>query len=147
MRSEAFVQEYRAHWVDMDFNQHMRNAAYLGCAEETRIRFLDAHGFGAAELLRRQIGPVVLEDRLTYRRELRLLQRFRVDLAVAGITPDARKMKLRNYFHLVEDGSEVAVVESFVLWFDITARRPIIPPADLAAHWLALARTDDFTDF
>ena len=144
MTTEPFVQEYRARWVDMDFNQHMRNAAYLGCAEETRIRFLDAHGFGATELVRRQIGPVVVEDRLSYRRELCLLERFRVDLAVAGITPDARKMRIRNRFFLLEDGSEVAVVDSFVLWFDIAARRPITPPPDLAALWLALARTADF---
>jgi acyl-CoA thioester hydrolase len=144
MGGEPFVQEYLARWVDMDFNQHMRNAAYLGCAEETRIRFLDAHGFGAAELARRQIGPVVLEDRLTYRRELRLLERFRVDLAVAGITPDARKMKVRNRFYLAASGAEVAVVDSFVLWFDIAARRAITPPDDLAALWLALARTEDF---
>lgn len=144
MSREPFVQEYRARWVDMDFNQHMRNAAYLGCAEETRIRFLDAHGFTAGELARRQIGPVVLEDRLTYRRELRLLERFRVDLAVAAITPDARKMKVRNRFFLADDGADIAAVESFVLWFDIAARRPITPPDDLAATWLALARSDDF---
>jgi len=144
MGGEPFVQEYGARWVDMDFNQHMRNAAYLGCAEETRIRFLAAHSFGAGELLRRQIGPVVLEDRVIYRRELHLLERFRVDLAVAAISADARKMKLRNRFHLSSDGSEIASVESFVLWFDIAARRPIAPPPDLAALWLALARTDDF---
>ena len=144
MGAEPFVQEYRARWVDMDFNQHMRNAAFLGCAEETRIRFLDAHDFTAGELARRQIGPVVLEDRLIYRRELRLLERFRVDLAIAAITADARKMRVRNRFFLAADGTEVAAVDSFVLWFDIAARKAITPPGDLASLWLALARTDDF---
>ena len=144
MGTGPFVPEYRARWVDMDFNQHMRNAAYLGCAEETRIRFLDAHGFTAGELARRQIGPVVLEDRLAYRRELRLLDPFRVDLTVAAITPDARKMKVRNRFFLTADGAEAAIVDSFVLWFDIAARKAITPPADLAALWLALARSADF---
>src|SRR5262249_56833118 len=59
---EAFVQDYRARWADMDFNQHMRNAAYHGWGEETRMRFLDAHGFGMGEFERLGLGPVVVED-------------------------------------------------------------------------------------
>jgi acyl-CoA thioester hydrolase len=141
---EPFVQEYRARWADMDFNQHMRNAAYLGCGEETRMRFLDAHGFTMEEFVRRRLGPVVVEDRLTYHRELRLLERFSVDLAVAGITRDARKMKIRNRFFRGADDELVATLDSFVLWFDLAARRPVTPPADLAGLWLGLARTDDF---
>jgi acyl-CoA thioesterase FadM len=39
--TKPFIEKFRARWADMDFNQHMRNAAYLGCAEETRVRYLD----------------------------------------------------------------------------------------------------------
>ena len=82
--SQPYEQEFRARWVDMDLNQHMRNAAYLGCSEETRMRYLDVHGFTMAEFSKRQLGPVVVEDRIVYRRELGLLETFRVDLALAS---------------------------------------------------------------
>src|SRR5262249_11037077 len=141
---EAFVQDYRARWADMDFNQHMRNAAYLGWGEETRMRFLDAHGFGMGEFERLGLGPVVVEDRLTYRSELRLLEAFQVDLVVAGISVDARKIRVRNRFRRTADGTLCATLESVVLWFDLQARKTIAPPPKLRELWLAVPRTEDF---
>jgi len=141
---EPYVQEYRARWADMDFNQHMRNAAYLGVAEETRLRFLESQGWGMEEFMRRQIGPVVLEDRLIYKKELRLLEPFGVDLAMVRMTSDARKFQLRNRFLRSSDGALCATVESFGVWFDIVQRKPVVPPPDLARVWLAMPRTEDF---
>ena len=140
----AFVQDYRARWADMDFNQHMRNAAYLGWSEETRMRFLDTHGWSMAEFTRRRLGPVVVEDRLTYRTELRLLEPFQVDLVLAGISSDARKMRVRNHFRRTTDGAPCATVESVIVWFDLAARKTVAPPPELRDLWLSLARTDDF---
>ncbi|MEW5848586.1 MAG: thioesterase family protein [Myxococcota bacterium] len=137
------VEQYRARWADMDFNQHMRNAAFLGVAEETRMRFLEAHGFGMAEFQKRQLGPVVLEDKLTYKQELKLLEPFSVDLALAAITSDARRMKVRNRV-MKADGSLAAVVDSVVLWFDLVARKPVTPPPELVRLWQELDRTSDF---
>ena len=53
----------------MDWNQHMRNAAFPGCAEETRMRYLDSRGWTMAGFEQRRTGPVVVEDRISYRRE------------------------------------------------------------------------------
>jgi acyl-CoA thioester hydrolase len=133
-----------ARWSEMDFNQHMRNAAYLGAGEDCRMRFLESRGFTIDELRRRRLGPVVLEDRLVYKKELALLDGFRVDLALAAITPDGRRMKLRNTFHRERDGALCALVESVVLWLDLETRHPVAPPDELKSAWLSLARTDDF---
>src|SRR5512137_921099 len=126
--SQPFVQAYRAAWFDMDFNQHMRNAAFLGYAEETRMRYLDSGGWTMAEFTRRRIGPVVLEDRLTYRRELRMLEPFEVDLALAAASSDLGKLRLRNRFVHVASGEACATVESLVIWVDLDARRRVPPP-------------------
>ena len=129
----------------MDFNQHMRNGAYLGTAEETRLRFLESGGWPMSELYRRRLGPVVVEDVLTYKHELRLLEPFRVDMAISAISPDARKMKVRNRFLRSSDGALCATVETLILWFDLEARSTVVPPAELGQLWLGLARADDFT--
>ena len=140
---DTFVESYRARWVDMDFNQHMRNAAFLGCAEETRLRFMESRGFSADELKRQQIGPVVLEDKLVYKREIALLESFSVDIAVAAATADGRRLRVRNRFHKV-DGTLCATVESVVLWFDLAERRPVLPPDALREIWATVVRTDDY---
>lgn len=142
--TQPFVEKFHARWPDMDFNQHMRNAAYLGCAEDTRMRFLDAHGWPMAEFSRLRLGPVVVEDRLTYKKELTLLEPFSVSLWLAGATQDGRKMLARNVFTRDSDGSVCATVDSFVLWFDLEHRKPVTPPAGLWDTWLRLPRTDDY---
>ena len=87
--SVPFSIQLFARWSDMDFNQHMRNAAYLGASEDCRMRFLSDRGFAADELVRRRIGPVVLEDRLAYKKELALLDGFR-DRARPDLASSAR---------------------------------------------------------
>lgn len=142
--SNTFSQSFRAGWADMDFNQHMRNAAYLGYSEQTRMLYLDANDWTMAEFMKRKIGPVVLEDRLTYRKELKLLEPFRVELVLAGITADGGRMRVRNRFLRESDGALAAVVDSLVLWMDLASRKPIAPPEELARLWQSLPRSEDF---
>ena len=142
--AEPFVARFRARWADMDFNQHMRNAAFLGCSEETRMQYLDANGWTMKEFQKRALGPVVLEDRIQYKKELALLEPFRVDLALSAATPDVSRMRIRNRFFRDSDDALCAIVDSVVLWFDLAARKPVVPPEKLAQCWLALERTDDF---
>jgi acyl-CoA thioester hydrolase len=143
----SFAIQLFARWPDMDFNQHMRNAAYLGASEDCRMCFLAEHGFTMEEFRRRKIGPVVLEDRLVYKKELQLLDGFRVELALAAITRDGRRMRVRNSFYRDADGALAAVVESVVMWLDLAARKPIAPPEELKAAWFSLERTSDFEWF
>jgi acyl-CoA thioester hydrolase len=138
------VEQFRARWADMDFNQHMRNAADLGCSEETRIGYMDQNGWTMDEFSRYHLGPVVLEDRLVYKKEIRLHESFQVELWLAGSTSDGRRFKVRNQFFRTEDGVLCAVVESFILWLDLVSRKPIVPPAELQELWMNLAHTDDF---
>ena len=102
------------------------------------MSFLANNGFTMEEFRKRALGPVVLEDKFVYKKELRLLENFSVDLALLAMTRDGRRMKLRNTFRRETDGAEMAVVESVVLWFDLRERRPVVPPTELRELWLTL---------
>lgn len=142
--STLFTAPFRARWVDMDFNQHMRNAAFLGVAEETRMLFLESRGWTMEDFKSRQLGPVVLEDKLTYKKELALLEPFTVDLQLAAATEDLSRIKVRNRVVRVKDQALSAVVESVVIWFDLGARKAVTPPDGLAEAWRSAGRTEDF---
>ncbi|MND04333.1 hypothetical protein D3C83_245540 [compost metagenome] len=60
------------------------------------------------------------------------------------MTADARRVKIRNRF--VRDNGDllVASVESVVVWLDLRARKPIVPPEALASVWRAAPRASDF---
>jgi len=144
--SLIFSHDYQAQWRDMDANQHMANAAYLEYATNTRFLFLDSVGFTADIFAERRLGPVVLEDRLMYRREILMLQTFTVDYQATAGTADGRRFGVRNRFSTPGQGV-CATVDSVGLWFDLDARRPVVPPADLHAAFAQLARADDYEEW
>jgi acyl-CoA thioester hydrolase len=141
-----FTQQYRAQWRDMDFNQHMANSAFLDYASNTRILFFDSVGFTAKTFSELHIGPVVLDDRLAYRREIRLLEAFTVDFQTVALSPDGRRFKVRNRFSSESQGL-CATVESVGLWFDLAERRPVVPPAALQQAFVTLERAERFEEW
>jgi acyl-CoA thioester hydrolase len=132
-----------AGWGDMDFNSHMRNTAYLDKSADARMLYFDHCGFSAAEFGRRRFGPVVMRDELDYYREVGLLEKIEVDLAIAGLSGDGSRFRLRNAFRRA-DGKPSARVTSTGGWLDLAARRLIVPPEELLAALRALPRTEDF---
>lgn len=140
--SAPFSHEYRAQWRDMDVNQHMANSVFLDYAGNTRILFFDSVGFTAADFARRRLGPVVVEDHLAYKREIRMLDTFTVDFACVATSTDGRRFKVRNRFTTA--AGLCATVDSVGVWFDLSARRPVVPPDDLRAAFSSLARSADF---
>lgn len=143
--AELFECTFHAGWVDMDFNAHMRNTAYLDRCVDVRLMYFTSRGFSMREFERLRIGPVVRRDEVEYFREMRLLEQFRITLAVAALSPDASRFSLRNEF-FKEDGELAARVTSHGGWLDLVARKLTAPPAKLAECLRELARTGDYAD-
>ena len=142
---ELFKKTFHARWGDMDFNAHMRNTAYLDTSADVRMMYFQEHGFSMREFERLRIGPVILRDELDYYRELRLLETVEVTLAVAAMSPDVSRWRLRNEFFRA-DGKRCARVTSVGGWLSLDERRTVRPPDELADLMRALSRTDDFEE-
>ena len=138
-----YEQWHLAGWGDMDINGHMGNTAFLDHAVDMRLGFFASCGFPASELTRRGIGPVVKEDRISYRRELRLHERLRITLAIAGLSDDGARFTLFNEFFR-EDGELAAQLRSSGGWLDLKARALTAPPDALRLALESLPRTPDF---
>lgn len=138
-----YWQTLYAGWGDMDFNAHMRNTAYLDKAGDLRMMFFRDHGFPASEFARLRFGPVVMKDELEYFREVGLLEDIRVGFALAGVSADGARYRLRNEF-LRSDGLVAARVTTTGGWLDLATRKLVPPPAGLLAALESLPRTDDF---
>jgi len=138
-----FERTLLAGWADMDFNAHMRNSAFLDKCSDVRMAYFSDHGFSADEFFRLRIGPVVKKDELEYVREVRLMESLRVTLACAGLAPDCSRFRLRNEIWR-EDGQLAARVTSIGGWLDLSARKLIVPPRDVAAAMTSMTQTADF---
>jgi len=138
-----FEKTFHVGWAMLDANAHMANTAYLDACVDVRMMYFASRGFAASEFARLRIGPVVRRDEVDYFRELHLLDPIRVTFALAGISDDASRFKLRNEIYR-QDGQLAARVTSLGGWFDLNARKLIAPPDALAEVLRALEKTGDF---
>jgi acyl-CoA thioester hydrolase len=123
----------------------MGNSSYLDYASNTRMLFFNQNGFTMSRFASEKFGPVVVRDELIYRKELRLMEEFIVDLEAAGLSQDGIRFRVRNPFR--NSANDVsAVVTSDGVWFDLERRKPRTPPQDLDNLMRALQRTNDFAE-
>lgn len=141
--TELFSRELRVGWGQLDSNGHMRNTAFLDMAVDVRMLHFEAQGFSLRDFERLRVGPVVRRDEIEYFREFRLLEPVTITLALAGVSEDGSRFRLRNEFFRA-DGQRAARLTTLGGWLDLANRRLTAPPAPLAAAVLALVRTDDF---
>ena len=136
---------FRVGWGDIDGNAHMANTAFLDHAADARFFFFADRGFTGARFATERVGPVIVRDELTYRRELRLGEEFSVEVRMAGLSRDGCRFRIENTFRTAA-GDLVATVRSDGTWFDLERRRPRLPPPDLDAIQRAMPRSDGFAE-
>ena len=135
--------EFQVAWADLDSNRHLRNTAYLDYAAQTRFLYFASQGIGAKEFDRLGIGPAVLNDQVTYRRELHFMEQFHVELLCGGHNPSNSKFIVVNRF-FGTDGKMRAEVRSLFVWFDLRTRKAVTAPESLRLSLTALPQTDDY---
>jgi len=118
-----FAFEFQVTWADLDANNHLRNTAYFEYASQCRFLYFDACGFGPADFAALGIGPAVVSEEISYRKELRLLDRFTVQIACGGMTARKSRFVIVNRF-LNKEGAVCAQLRSTAVWFNLTKRRP-----------------------
>lgn len=132
-------------WGDLDGNNHFANVAILHRAADARLLFFAARGFPGSRFAEEKVGPVMLRDELVYRKELRLLEEFTVDLRLVGLSPDGVRFALENTFRNTS-GEVTAIVTSEGVWLDLEKRKPRPPPPDLDAVQRQMPRGDLFKE-
>jgi acyl-CoA thioester hydrolase len=142
---ERFSREFALRWSDADANGHVRHTVYSELAVELRMAFLQAAGFGWKELAASGIGPVLLREELEYLREIGLGERVRVDLEVAGASPDGGRWRIRHGIYKAS-GDQAARVTVTGGWTDPRARKLALPPAALREHFAGAMRSEDFEE-
>ena len=65
----------------LDTYGHVNNANYLVFYEEARWEMITMNGMGLKETLAEHVGPVILEARVTYRKELSARDRMTISRA------------------------------------------------------------------
>ncbi|MGQ5524158.1 acyl-CoA thioesterase [Chitinimonas sp. PSY-7] len=141
----VFRQTIEVRWVDCDANQHVRHSAYADFCTHARIEWLRAAGFGFEQFQQNGFGPVIFKESTEYFKELKMSERVLVEVRAAALATDGSRFTIRHEM-LKEDGRLAARHEISGAWFDLRARKLMVPPPNLQAIFAELARTDDFAE-
>lgn len=120
----------------LDTFGHVNNATYLAILEEARWELITRNGYGLDEVVRRRIGPTILEINLKFQRELRNRQRITIRTWMDSYTGKIGKVGQQ----IVDGDGNVCCEALFTIGlFDLSARK-LIPPTP---EWLvALGLTE-----
>lgn len=128
MKVHEYTTEIRERHLDT-FG-HVNNAQYLMLFEEARWEMITSRGYGLREVHHHQIGTVVLECSVRFKRELKLRETIRIRTWVT----DLRKRIATVHHELLKENGEIAAEANFTMGcFDLKQRKLIAPTTE----WLA----------
>jgi acyl-CoA thioester hydrolase len=106
-------------WID--YNGHMNVAYYHMAFDRATDVFLESIGLGEAYLKRENGSMFALEDHLTYQREIRLGEPFRIALQLLA----ADEKRIHYFLRMIhgEKGHLVATCEHLSIFVDMSVRR------------------------
>ena len=142
--SKEFIKEFEPLWSYIDMNGHLRHTGYSDYATNVRVCFFREIGYDLKDLGDIAIGPVILREFMEYKREIRLGDRFKIDLQMTGNSPDSMYWRLRHNVYKLEDDKLCCTINMEGVWIDTKERKMRAPPSDFAAKFGELKKTDDF---
>ena len=132
--SDEFSIRIKVRGYEVDTQGHLNQAVYLQYAEQARWELLAAAGIPQDELLATGFGPVVLETRIRYRRELR--GGDEVDVGCAFAFDDSKLFQIRQVFRRPDRRITADLTTTGGL-LDLTERKLVDDPG---ARFRALAK-------
>jgi thioesterase III len=122
----------------LDTFGHVNNAAYLEILEEARWELVTRNGYGLDEVMRRRIGPTILEINLKFQRELRNRQPITIRTWMESYVGKIGQVVQQ----IVDaDGNLCCEARFTIGLFDVGARK-LIPPTPEWIKALGLTEAD-----
>jgi len=130
-------------WSDFDPNRHMRHTAYNEYAAEVRIRYFAAQNFSIEEFTKHNIGPILFEEYVSFRKEIHLGENISVNLKISGLSKNNERWKLTHEV-FNEEGQLSAIIKVYGAWLDLTKRKLTVPPKEATHLFENSEKTNDF---
>lgn len=116
--------------MHLDSFGHVNNAAYVMLYEEARWDFITKNGFGLDYVLKHQVGPVILDLKVRFKRELKNRETIKITSRTVEIV--SPKIMVLEQLMLKSDGKVASEASFTVGFFDMKARKLI----DASPEWL-----------
>ena len=141
----SFQVTFATKWSDFDPNRHMRHTAYNDYAAEVRVRYFAKYNFSIEEFTKHNIGPILFEEYVSFRKEIHLGENISVNLKVSGLSKNNERWKLTHEV-FNEAGQLSAIIKVYGAWLDLTKRKLTVPPKQASHLFDNSEKTNDFEE-
>jgi YbgC/YbaW family acyl-CoA thioester hydrolase len=124
--------------MHLDSFGHVNNAAYVMLYEEARWDFITKNGFGLDYILKNQVGPVILDLNVRFKRELK--NRDKIKITSKTIEIISPKIMVLEQMMINSEGKVASEAKFTVGFFDMQARKLI----DASPEWLRACGASNF---
>jgi acyl-CoA thioester hydrolase len=139
---ESYMKSQEVRWSDLDPNFHMMHSKYYELGAYCRVCYLDEHGINAAVLQEHKIGPILLREECSFRREIKFGDKLEIDLRLHKAKENMSRWTIRHTIY--KNGQPAAHLEVDGAWIDMEKRKIAIPPPEFTEPFLQMPRTEDF---
>ncbi len=116
--------------LHLDSFGHVNNAIYVQLYEEARWDFITKNGFGLDYIQKNQVGPVILDLKVRFKRELK--NREQIKIVSRTIEMMSPKIMVLEQSMVKADGKVASDATFTVGFFDMKERKLI----DASPEWL-----------
>ena len=134
---------YEIRKSDIDSNGHVNYAAYIDAAGRLRYRFFSEHEFPPEKFVQLGIGPIYTDIHARFLREVLLGETITITYSLSGLSSLGARWKVHH--DLFKSNGKKAVtldIEGTIL--DLTARKPVLPTAELLQAFKLIPHSTDF---
>ena len=139
MRGRVFHYEMTIRERHLDHFGHVNNSKYLEIYEEARWDLISHCGLGLEWVLQRGLGPVIIDIKMRFRKELLLREKIRIESHVASY-----RGKLGHFEQKIFNAKGVQAAEAVFVFsiFDLHQRKMVKPDAEWI-HALGMEKNAD----
>lgn len=140
----VYTKKFEFRWSDVDANQHVMHSKYYEAAAHCRMSFLKEKGITIKLLKSLSIGPILLREECSFRRELYGGEIIQVSFQLLKAKRDGSRFSSIHEF-TKSDGTLAATLHADLAWIDTIKRKLTSPPAEVMKMMEDSPKHADFT--
>ena len=138
-----YLKQFEIRWSDLDANRHVANSTYSALLVEARMSYLRSKGFSQKEFAEYAIGPVVFSEEFFYLKEIMPSEMIQVGTELLANSADFKFAKFAHY--LFNENKKLSLYSTaFFGWFDLKARKLIVPPKIIIQALTSLGKAENY---
>ncbi|MGB3234859.1 MAG: acyl-CoA thioesterase [Ferruginibacter sp.] len=130
-------------WADLDPNFHVLHSKYYDFGAFCRMVYLKENGISTALLTENNIGPILLKEDCTFRRELKFEDKVSINLKISWYSKNGARWGMQHQIFKNDDILS-ATINIEGAWMDTQLRKLTAPPEPVISLFENTQKTVDF---